>query len=202
MKHRQPAGESDYKDLTVSIAERLTVSEYDRRIAAGEYDGRNQRRVELIRGEVREMSPIGPPHETTVDRLMVWSVRKAPPKKVIVRIQNSVGVAGLGSAPQPDVAWVALKDYSKFRPTARDVLLLIEASDSSLQYDCGEKADLYATAGIKDYWVVNLPECCVHVYRQPSRGEYRTLQVFSSGQTIPLLAFPRIKFPVSLLFGV
>jgi Uma2 family endonuclease len=184
----------------MSTLARLTIEEYDRMITAGVFDGPQPRRIELIQGELREMSPIGPPHETTVDTLNEWSMEVAPLDKVIVRVQNSVGLATLLSVPQPDLAWVTRRDYSRARPTAKDVLLLIEVSDSSLEFDRGEKADLFAGARIGDYWLVNLPERCVEVRRQPFRGHYRSLTIFRPGQKVPVLAFPKIALPVSHLF--
>ena len=118
-----------------------------------------------------------------------------------VRVQNSIGIPKLDTAPEPDIAWVLRSDYSSGRPLGTDVLLIIEVADSSHEYDCGEKAEIYAAAGIADYWVVNIPDECVHVYRQPDRGRYRTLITFSNGDEIHPLAFPEIALPVSLLFG-
>jgi Uma2 family endonuclease len=101
------------------------------------------------------MSPIGPDHETAVDKLTEWSIESLPKKKVWVRGQHSVGVPELDSAPQPDIVRVARRDYRSGRPTADDVLLIVEVAESSLRFDQGEKAELYAAAGVKDYWLVN-----------------------------------------------
>jgi Uma2 family endonuclease len=72
----------------------------------------------------------------------------------------------LDSAPQPDVAGVKVRTYRDRHPLPDEVLLLIEVADSSVDSDCGEKAALYAAAGIQDYWVVSLPERLIHVFRQ------------------------------------
>ena len=117
----------------------------------GLFDGENRRRIELIHGELREMNPIGPTHEEVVDRLNRWSIKHLPEDRVRVRVQNSIGLPALQSAPEPDIAWVVERDYSRGRPTAADVLLVIEVAESSLKNDIGEKADLYAAAGIADY---------------------------------------------------
>jgi Uma2 family endonuclease len=184
----------------MSTVARLSIAEYDRAIAAGVFDGPEPRRIELIRGELREMSLIGPPHETCVDILNEWSIDNAPRDKVLVRVQNSIQVPPLASVPQPDLSWVARRDYSRVRPSAKDILLLVEVSDSSLAYDQGEKADLFAAARIADYWIVNLPERHVEVRRQPLRRRYRSVTVYRTGQKVPLLALPRIAFPVSTQF--
>lgn len=188
----------------MSTNSRLKIGQYDRMIAAGVFaprpDGRRHR-IELIEGELRDMSPIGPPHETVVDTLTEWSIEHAPRNAVRVRIQNSIGIPNLDTAPEPDIAWVKRRDYSTGRPTPSDILLIIEVADSSLEYDCGEKAEIYAAAGIADYWVVNIPDECIHVYRDPERGRYRTMTTVSPGDEIHPLAFPDVALAVSLLFG-
>src|SRR6185312_6222346 len=103
-------------------------------------------------------------------------------------------------AAQPDLAWVARRDYSPGHPEHPDVFLVIEVADSSVLYDCGEKADLYASARIADYWVVNIPDRSVEVFRQPGDGRYRNHEVFKAGDEIHPLAFPLVTLPVSLLF--
>jgi len=183
----------------MSTIARLTVEQYDRMIAASIL--REDQRVELIHGEIREMSPIGPDHETAVDKLTEWSIESLPKKKVWVRVQNSVGVPELDSAPQPDIVWVARRDYRSGRPTADDVLLIVEVAESSLRFDQGEKAELYAAAGVKDYWLVNLVDQSIEVRRNPSRGAYRELKVYSGRDKVSSLAFPKIALPVKLIFG-
>ena len=176
------------------------MEEYDRLIESGAFDGRNARRIELIQGELREMTPIGIAHENAVDKLTVWSIDSAPRGKVRVRIQNSLALTVLESVPEPDVAWVVEREYAHARPNERDVLLIIEVAESSLAVDRGEKARLYATAGITDYWIVNLVDNCVEVYRQPSHGRYQRSQSYLSGEKITPLAFPDVELPVSLVF--
>ena len=121
------------------------------------------------------MNPIGSRHEVIVDRLTEWSFANLPKGKVRVRIQNSIGLPALESAPEPDLAWVARRDYSRGRPVAEDVLLVIEVADSSLGFDTGEKADLYAAAGIADYWVVDVAAQRIEVRREPVAGRYASV---------------------------
>lgn len=130
-----------------------------------------------------------------------WSIHTLPAGAAWVRVQNSIGLPELESAPEPDLAWVARRDYSQARPTAADVLLVIEVSESSLRYDCGEKADLYAEAGIRDYWVINLPERCVEVRRDPAAGRYRSLQTFGGQQEVRPLAMPEVVLKPTLLWA-
>ncbi len=170
-------------------------------IAEGVFEGGPKRqRIELIDGELRPMSPIGPIHEVIVDALTEWSLTRLPPETVRVRIQNSIGIPELDSAPEPDVVWARRKDYRAGRPQPGDVLLLIEVSDSSLDFDRGEKASRYAAAGIEDYWVINIPDCRVEVFRQPESGAYRSHAVFTAPGEIRPLAFPQVTLPVASLF--
>lgn len=184
----------------MSTALHLSIEEYDRLIKKGFFKSLQDRRIELIRGELREMSPPGPAHEEAIDMLNRWSMSNTNPKDVRVRIQNSVGLPELDSAPQPDVAWVREQSYREGRPTSDDVLLVIEVSDSSLSYDRGRKAKLYAEAGIADYWVVNLRGECVEVFRDPQDGIYQSHEVFDRGHTVRPLRFPKLKLPVTKLF--
>lgn len=185
----------------MSTVFRFTVDEYDRMIEQGIFAERHDQRLELIHGEIREMTPPNPPHEDTVDLLNYWSVDHTPRDRVRVRIQNSLGIPALDSVPEPDVAWMRARSYRKRRPQPADVLLLIEVAESSLRFDRGEKADLYAAAGIKDYWIVNLVELCVELFRKPRSGEYREKSTFNIGQSVSPLAFPDISLDVGYVFA-
>ena len=184
----------------MGVLAQLTLDQYDRMIACGIFDPRQRSRLELIGGEIREMNPIGSQHEEIVDRLNAWSVRSVPAGEIRVRVQNSIGLPSLESAPEPDIAWVADRDYSRGRPTPPDVLLIIEVAESSLKYDCGEKADLYAEAGIAEYWVVNLPEQSIEVRREPAAGRYRSLQTYLGDQDVRPLAVPQIALRPAALW--
>lgn len=162
----------------MSTSIRFTVAEFDQMIERGIFADRPDQRLELIQGEIREMTPPNPPHEDTVDLLNYWSVDNAPRDEVRVRIQNSLGIPAFDSVPEPDVAWMRVRNYRQRRPQPRDVLLLIEVAESSLAFDRGEKAGLYAAAGIKDYWIMNLVDLCIEVYREPRRGKYRACEVY------------------------
>jgi Uma2 family endonuclease len=184
----------------MSTIARFSLAEYDDLIARGAFSGPNERRLELIYGELRDMSPIGPVHEDEVDILNEWSIDNAPRDEVRVRVQNSVGVPELDSAPEPDLAWVRRRRYRRARPKGSDVLLLVEVSDSSLEFDRGPKASLYASARIADYWLVNVRGRCVEVRREPSDDGYAQLRTYRPGEVIHPLAFAGLAFPVSLLF--
>jgi len=184
----------------MSTIAHLSLAEYDRMVAAGVFDHGRRRRLEFIHGEIREMTPIGSEHEEAVDRLTEWSIRSLAAAKVRVRVQNSIGLPELESAPEPDIAWVVRRDYSRARPTAADVLLVIEVAESSLRYDSGEKADLYAAAGIADYWIVDLVDRRVEVRRSPAAEGYRSQKTYTGDEEIRPLAAPELVFQPSMLW--
>jgi Uma2 family endonuclease len=183
----------------MSTVTHLTIAEYDRMIAAGAFDPREQNRLELIYGELREMTPIGSEHEVIVDYLNEWSIRELPRGKVWVRVQNSIGIPILDSAPEPDLTWVTRRDYRRGRPTAEDVLLVIEVSESTLRFDLGKKAGLYAAAGICDYWVVDVADHSIVVHRDPAGGRYREVRTYRESDELQPLRMPEVKLcPASL----
>jgi Uma2 family endonuclease len=186
---------------SMSVALRITFDEYMQMIADGAFDALRDRRIELIHGELREMTPPGPDHSEAVSRLADWSAELIVKKLARVRTENPIGIPNLDSAPQPDVAWVQVRTYRDRHPLPHEVLLLIEVADSSMDSDCGEKANLYAAAGIQDYWVVSLPERVVHVFRQPGGGAYGEHTVAGFGNELHPLAFPQFALSVSDLLG-
>jgi Uma2 family endonuclease len=182
----------------MSTVARFTLEEYDRLVESGAFA---RRRLELIRGEIREMSPIGPEHEDVVDQLTDWSTGERVKKKARLRVQNSIGLPGLDAAPQPDIVWVEPGRYRRGRPTASDVLLVIEVADSSsLDCDRGDKRELCAAAGIRDYWIVNLIDRSIEVYREPEGSRYRSVQVFRGNEEVRPLAVPEVSLRTSMLW--
>jgi Uma2 family endonuclease len=115
-------------------------------------------------------------------------------------VQNSLRLSGIQTLPEPDLAWVVRRRYSRRKPEASDVYLLIEVAETSLDYDLGEKAELYAEAGIRDYWVVDLITARIVVHRDPVQSRYRSVQSVSGSQEIRPLAFPEIALPPELLW--
>ena len=186
----------------MSIVPKFSLAEYDRMIELGVFDPPCERRIELIHGELREMTPPGPTHEVLVDRLTKWSYRNLDDEDVIIRTQNSIGLPQSQSAPEPDVAWVKNKDYWNQRPMAKDDLLVIEVAESSLDYDESTKASLYAEAGIPEYWIVNIPHWCVDCYRDPAGETYQSVARYDMTAEISPLAFPEVKLAVCGLFQV
>jgi Uma2 family endonuclease len=142
---------------------RFTPDQFEQLGRLGLFD---QQRVELIGGEIVQMPPVGPEHSVgKTYTASAWQRRKQP--KWHVRIDDPLRIGD--SEPVPDVAIVPGKpsDYRTQHPTT--ALLIIEIADTSLEYDRTEKMSLYAAAGIPEYWIVNLVERCVEVYRSLSR---------------------------------
>jgi Uma2 family endonuclease len=181
---------------------RLTLAEYDEMVDRGAFAWLRDRRIELIRGEIREMMAPNPPHSLVVSNLDAWSHHSVPADEVIIRVQNPVGIPELDSSPEPDVVWVRRRDYSKRHPRSADVLLLIEVADRTYAYDAGEKRKLYAECGIKDYWIVNIREYRIEVFRKPRRGVYTEERTFDYESALSPLAYPKIQLAVERAFAV
>lgn len=185
----------------MSTAVRFSVEEYDRLLAEGLFDGENQRRVELIRGEILEMAPPGPLHEDVIDLLSEWSYDVTDRRLVRVRTQNTVGIPEIDSVPLPDIAWARRQSYRTGRPQPRDIFLIIEVSDSTLKYDRDVKGEIYAEAGIEDYWIANVRDFCIEVYRRPAGGAYGEKRTYQMDETVASLAFPEAKLDLARLYS-
>jgi Uma2 family endonuclease len=148
---------------------RLSLEEYHRMIEAGVFV--DTPRMELIEGEIIEMTPIGPRHSYFVQRLNPLFLRRLP-RDVQIRIQSPITL-GDGSEPEPDIALVRDRDYGHEHPGPEDVLLVVEVADSSLAYDRGRKAALYARFGISEYWLIDTGEPALEIHRDPAPEGYR-----------------------------
>ena len=190
----------------MSVSTRITAEQYAAMTDRGDFLPREHHRVELIRGELVPKfgddpgTPMNPPHASAVRILSRWSYEVLPPEVGEVSVQCSILLAGLDSVPDPDITWLAPKDYARALPTPDDVLLLIEVADWSLAKDRGLKLELYAEAGVRDYWIANVRERCVEVYRDPLGTAYRDVSTYRAGQEVRPLAFPEIALPVSRIF--
>jgi Uma2 family endonuclease len=158
-------------------------------------------RVELIEGEIVEMTPIKNPHAAGVRRLDAL-FHRAVGGRVIVDPQNPVRL-GDWSEPEPDVKILAWRDdyYAEAAPVAEDVLLLVEIADSSVEYDRRIKAPLYARHEIREYWLLDLPAKLLEVYRRPGPDGYGEVRRLRRGDSIAPEAFPDVVFAVSDLLG-
>ncbi len=113
---------------------RITIEQYEQRVARGDFEPREEHHVELIRGEVWPMCPVGDIHARVVDTLNEWSILSLPRSRVCVRVQQPLGLAELDSVPEPDLTWVT-RDYPRGWPRAQHVHLLVEVADSRYPTD-------------------------------------------------------------------
>ena len=178
---------------------RFTTAEYHRMAAAGIL--RQDDRVELVDGRVVAMTPIGPRHAGCVKEITRLLYRLLG-EAVILGVQDPLTL-GEGSEPQPDVLVLSRSPagYRRRHPGPDDVLLLIEVSDDSLEYDRGTKVPLYARAGIADVWIVDLDGDRIEVYRDAGPGGYRDVRVVSRGETLSPSAFPDVAVSVAEVLG-
>jgi hypothetical protein len=181
------------------LRRRFTVDEYHRMAEAGilaEDD-----RVELIEGEIVEMSPIGSRHAACVKRMTSLFYRQVG-QKAIVSVQDSIRLTG-HSEPQPDLALLKPRPdfYAKAHPGPEDVLLVVEVAETSPDYDRTVKVPLYARSGVPEVWLVDLAGEGVEVYRQPSPQGYREVRQARRGQRLTPEAFPDVELAVDDVLG-
>jgi Uma2 family endonuclease len=184
----------------MSTVASFTLEQYERMVEAGAFDGRFRQHVEFIHGEIREMNPIGSFHAQVLSDLTDWSYEVAPRKDVSIRVQTTLRMPLQNSAPEPDLIWVRRRNYSRQHPEPADVLLLVEVAESSLSEDPGEKLAMYARAGIADYWIVNLVDSVVEVYRRPSGQAYLSTEKFESGEHVSPIALLAARLEVGDIF--
>lgn len=179
---------------------RVSVEMYQRMISAGVLT--RKARVELIEGEILEMAPIGTRRAAFVARLHEL-LAAAVAKRAIVTSAGAV-VLGAWSEPGPDLMLLRPRTdyYAAAHPGAADVLLLVEVSDSSLVFDGSRKRLLYARYGIDEYWIVNLPERMLEVYRTPSAQGYAERLELRTGESAAPQAVPEVQIALSDLFEI
>jgi Uma2 family endonuclease len=178
---------------------RFTVEEFERMADAGILTCAD--RVELIRGEIVEMSPIGLRHAAFVANLTQLLVMRMA-GRAVVRVQGPVVVAP-DSRPQPDLALLRHRavPYREAAATPGDVLLLIEVADSSLAYDRMVKRRLYAETGIAEYWVVDCAAESVEIHRAPGPDGYREVSPEVGSGLVSPAAFPDAALALSDIFA-
>jgi Uma2 family endonuclease len=177
---------------------RLTARDYHRLGEAGILG--EDDRVELLEGQLVDMSPIGPRHALAIDLLN----RLLPAilgEQAWLRVQNPI-VLDDASEPQPDFAVVRhpWSGYPDAHPRPPDILLLIEVADSSLEFDLGAKLELYARAGICEFWVVDLTSNRVLVHRSPREGRYDSITGADILGTLGVEALPGLTIAAAQIF--
>ncbi len=171
------------------LKRRFTVEEYFRMGEAGIFT--EDDRVELIDGEIVEMTAIGTRHAECVNRLTKRLVTLAG-DDAVVSVQNPVRIGGF-SVPQPDLAVLRPRSYAAAHPNPADVLLIVEVSDTSLDYDTAVKLPLYARSGVTEVWVVDLEGQTIAVCRAPSAESYQEIRQCGASQRLTIEALPRVS---------
>ena len=157
-------------------------------------------RLELIEGEIFEMAPIGPPHAGAVNTLTRLLVLRTG-ERAVVSVQQPV-IAGELSVPQPDFALLKPRrdDYSGAHPARGDILLAIEVAETTLRTDLRIKGPLYARTGIPEYWVVDVNDKVVHVFREPGPKGYRRSFIAAGSDELAALELPQVRLRVAEIF--
>lgn len=179
----------DFSWLGPGELRRFKREEYDRLVAMGMFEDEN---VELLHGLLVAKEPQGSDHSYIASHLH---------RALVLALGNHVEVlshspfgASSDSEPEPDVAVVPPRYYGADHPT--EAFLLVEVAKSSLRRDREVKSAIYADAGVKEYWIIDVAALTVEVWSQPGRGAYQRLDTFRRGESITLQAFPDVTIAV------
>ena len=154
----------------------------------------NNRACELIEGEIVEVSPESPLHRYTNDSIAEY-LRELLVGKA--KVFESHPITLDNSEPEPDIAVVRLpnSNYRDRHPYSQDIYWLIEVARSTLEIDLNQKKRIYASAGINEYWIVNLNDTELIIFREASSNDYKTKATLNKG-IVNSLAFPNLKIEV------
>ncbi len=177
----------------------FNVTQYRRMIETGIL--KEDDRVELIEGEIVEMSPIGSQHASYVNTLTALLFARIG-HTCIVSVQNPVHLNDL-SEPQPDIAVLKLRAdrYRDQHPAPEDTLLVIEVADTSAQYDRNVKIPLYGRAQVAEAWLVDLQNEIIEVHTQAGSRGYHRCDKFVSGQMVKSSSVPGLEIPFDEIIG-
>jgi Uma2 family endonuclease len=172
---------------------RWTREEYDRLVELGMF--REDEHVQLIEGEIVEMTPQNAPHATAV-RLVQEALRTVFDPGFDVRAQLPLAL-GEESEPEPDIAVVpgSPRDYRDRHPSTAE--LVVEVADATWRFDRERKGRAYARAGIPEYWIVSLENRTLEVYRDPAGDRYRTEHILQPEEEVSPLARPDASIRVA-----
>lgn len=179
------------------VRRRFTGEEYRRMGEVGIL--REDERVELLDGEVVEMNPIGGLHATGVrESNRLFSKRVGDELRVDVQSSLSLGEYG---EPQPDLAVIRAREYGADLPGPEDVLLVVEVADTSVAYDRGIKLPMYARAGIREAWLVDIPAGRVERHTEPSETGYRLTARAGRGERLESLVLTGFVLEADAVLG-
>lgn len=186
--------------VTAPTRRRITVAEFERMIAANVWP--EDERLELIEGELIIMSPINARHAANVKRLAEL-LRDRLGKRALIGVQDPI-VLDDDSEPEPDISVVRRQPdyYANAHPAASDTFLVIEVSDTTLDYDRETKARLYARAGIPELWVRDVNGERLIVFRNLENSEYTRIESLKAGATLALVVFPDVVLSVDEILGL
>lgn len=175
-----------------------TVDDYHRMAEAGILTTSD--RVELLEGQIVEMSPQLPPHAATTQRVARYLDRLLE-AIAYIRMQLPVTLKP-NSEPEPDIAVVRIdpNEYVERHPTPDDIFLIIEVADSTLLSDRKQKASIYAKAGVLDYWVLDVNTHQIYLFREPRTTGYQRESVIGKDSTLVPVAFPTVQISSNRLF--
>lgn len=182
--------------MPITLA-KWTIEEYHRMIEAGLL---YERRVELLKGEIVEMTPEEEPHAYFSSETAEYLIRLLD-SRAMVRSEKPITLMN-NSEPEPDIAIVQRlgREYLKHHPYPVNIFWLIEYSDSTLDKDLEIKTKIYAEAKISEYWVVNLVKRELIIFRDPQNGEYTSKLTLTDGIIYPL-AFPDLAVSVEAIIS-
>ncbi|QZZ23167.1 Uma2 family endonuclease [Leptothermofonsia sichuanensis E412] len=173
----------------------INVHEYHKMVEAGILDP--EERVELIDGHIINMAAKGTAHASATTRTS-RRLRQLLGEQVLIRLQEPIRLNDY-SEPEPDIAVVQPEpfDYADHHPTVSEVYFVIEVADSTLKKDCGFKAKAYARSGILDYWVLDVVQRELHLFREPDQKGYQYRLILAETAMIAPLQFPTATTLVS-----
>lgn len=173
---------------------KFSVAEYHRIVEAGLL---NNRRIELLAGELVELSPETPYHANCNNKVYKYLLLLFDS---LADVRSGHPITLSDSEPEPDIVLAQLPEtrYDERHPYPKDIYLLIEISYSTLEYDLAQKKQAYAEAGIFEYWIIDLKHRQLIVFRDPENGDYQHQSKVSRG-TIQPIAFPEIQLEIDRL---
>lgn len=180
---------------------KFSLEHYEHMIQVGAFDPPFDIPVELLEGEIVMMSPIGEPHSQAIIALNEWSYEVVDRKRFMIRVQMPIRIPVTQGEPEPDLVWVRRTSSRERPPEPDQVALLIEVAESSLAYDREVKLPNYSLAGINDYWIVNLIDGQIEVYRKPSGRIYQEQSIYQGDAEFRPLELPTATLRPSRLFG-
>ena len=191
--------------MAIATVKKFTIEDYHRLTQLGFFQ--EDDKVELIRGEIIEMAAKGKLH-ATINRRLLRELTNIIDQLATLQSQDPIFLSNY-SEPEPDLVILKNKedDYLSSHPHPEDILLLIEISDSSLEYDQTTKLSVYGENNITDYWIFNLVEYCLECYSEPYqnlKGEfgYRQKLIYLPNELVTLPCFPDLTLDLSKVFPV